>query len=511
MKAGLRLQLVLLLGGLLALAFFPLHGALGAFGHRTVRVLRAETAEALTRASARAVEEARRDGSATSARSGDAAVLRALGTATSGGPVEALGVYGEDGRLTLASGDAEARALLPAALSESETFAHGNVSVTGLERGGLSGRLRVVVRLDGGALGAIVRPEDGAGAAGLLVGLSGLYMAVVALALMVFLYMGVTRLILRPVDLITRSAERVADGARRLELPRRAPRELAELGRSLQHMTAALLAKEERLREQLGEIEKKSLALAEAQATLARSERLASVGRLAAGLAHEIGNPLAALMGFEELLLAGGLPPEREAEFLRRMRAETERIHRILASLLEFARGDARPSGLLGAGAELPTPGSRGAEPGDVEAAVTDTLALLRPQRALRELTLATELQPALPRVALGTAELVQVLLNLLLNAAHASPPGGTVTVSAARIGAERFVTLSVEDEGPGVPVALRSRLFEPFVTTKEVGEGTGLGLAVCRGLVTAVGGAIGLDAAHERGARFVVRLPVVE
>jgi len=100
----------------------------------------------------------------------------------------------------------------------------------------------------------------------------------------------------------------------------------------------------------------------------------------------------------------------------------------------------------------------------------------------------------------------VQVVLNLVLNAADACGAGGHVTVRARPSGSK--VILEVEDNGPGVAPEVRARLFEPFVTTKEVGKGTGLGLAVCRGLVEAAGGSIVLDESHTKGARFVIELP---
>jgi signal transduction histidine kinase len=115
------------------------------------------------------------------------------------------------------------------------------------------------------------------------------------------------------------------------------------------------------------------------------------------------------------------------------------------------------------------------------------------------------DVSPTLPAVRLAREHLVQVLLNLLLNAADACGPGGHVSVRAKPSG--EGVLMTVEDDGPGVPADVRSRLFEPFATTKDVGKGTGLGLAVCRGLVEASGGTIDLDATHMAGARFVVLL----
>jgi two-component system, NtrC family, sensor kinase len=143
---------------------------------------------------------------------------------------------------------------------------------------------------------------------------------------------------------------------------------------------------------------------------------------------------------------------------------------------------------------------------GDVAEAVADTAALIAPQKAMRDVELELAVPDGLAPVALSAEQLMQLVLNLLLNAVDALDGGGRVRVTAQSNPAG--VQLVVEDNGPGVAEAVRDRLFEPFVTTKEVGKGTGLGLAVCRGLVEAVGGSIGLDTAFRGGARFVVELP---
>ncbi len=224
-----------------------------------------------------------------------------------------------------------------------------------------------------------------------------------------------------------------------------------------------------------------------------RSERLASVGRLAAGLAHEIGNPIAALIGLEDLLIAGGLEPEEQKDFLLRMRKETERVNNILRDLLQFARPAAKKG-------ESDEP-----SPGNVETAVYDTVALVSPQRTLQDIDLAVDVFPDLPEVTLSREQLVQVILNLVMNAADAVGSGGKVVIRAKP--SDLGVRLEVEDNGPGVASEVRDRLFEPFVTTKETGKGTGLGLAVCRGLVDASGGSIALEETEGGGARFVLEL----
>jgi signal transduction histidine kinase len=141
-----------------------------------------------------------------------------------------------------------------------------------------------------------------------------------------------------------------------------------------------------------------------------------------------------------------------------------------------------------------------------VAEAIADTAALVGPQKGMREVELELEVPGDLPAVAMSAEQLVQLVLNLVLNAVDALDGGGRVLVAARATPAG--VELSVQDNGPGVSELVRDRLFEPFVTTKEVGKGTGLGLAVCRGLVEAVGGSISLDTAFEGGARFLVSLP---
>jgi signal transduction histidine kinase len=257
-------------------------------------------------------------------------------------------------------------------------------------------------------------------------------------------------------------------------------------------MTDRLISEEQALRGKVDEVERTTHSLREAQARLVRSEQLASVGRLAAGIAHEIGNPIAAIMGMQDLLLDGGLEPAQERDFLVRMRNETDRINKIVRDLLDFARPAAKNL-------------SAASEPANVEAAVHDTIALVTPQKSFREVNLEVHVSPALPAVRLAREHLVQVLLNLLLNAADACGPGGHVKVRAEAT--TDGVRMTVEDDGPGVHADVRSRLFEPFATTKDVGKGTGLGLAVCRGLVEASGGTIDLDATYTAGARFVVLL----
>ncbi|WP_437505682.1 ATP-binding protein [Sorangium sp. So ce1099] len=502
MRLGIRLQLLFALGALLVLAFVPLFFAVASLTRATMGGVRASSARAIGRAIAGHVAAARVNRSAP-----ELSLLLEAQLGPDG--ASAIGVYDAAGALVERAGEPEVTAALPASveagaevLRSARTARGGAILVIVPEhagapsttpRAGAAGAAQV------GAVAVLVPTDPSTVPAAPLVRIVALYTGVMALALLVFAYIAMTRLVVRPVDALSRAAHRVAGGARDLEAPQAGARELAELGASLALMTGRLRADEESLRAKIAEVERYAADLKRAQERLVRSERLASVGRLSAGLAHEIGNPIAAILGLQELLLAGGLTPAEERDFVERMKRETERIHRILRDLLDFARPAAGDAGEAG---EEPS--------GAVADAVDDVISLVAPQKAFRGVELAREVAPDVPPVPLSHGRLVQVLLNLLLNAADAVPRargGARVALRASR-GADGGARIEVEDNGPGIAEAVRDTLFEPFITTKQVGEGTGLGLAVCRGLVEAAGGSIGVERGEGGGARFVVLLP---
>lgn len=337
------------------------------------------------------------------------------------------------------------------------------------------------------------------------------YMGMSGFVLLAGTYTLITHRIIRPLDELSHAARRVTETDRPLVLPHAGSREFSELNRSLQAMTDRLLREEAALRNKVTEVETRTQQLRAAQAQLVRSERLASVGQLAAGVAHEVGNPIAALMGLQDLILQGGLTPEEQDEFVRRMRKETQRIHRIVRDLLHFARPKPETLG-------------EGVPSASLRSALDETLGLLQPQPSWRDIDVQIELANELPPVAASHEALVQIFLNLLLNAAHACGAAGVVRVEAklsatsaseGERGHPGLLEVRVEDTGPGVPEELRETLFEPFVSGKDVGEGTGLGLSVCRNLVDQIAATTGvsavtleLDQTFTAGARFVLRLP---
>jgi len=230
---------------------------------------------------------------------------------------------------------------------------------------------------------------------------------------------------------------------------------------------------------------------AELEERLRIAERLGALGLIAAGVAHEINNPLEGIGNYLALLEKESIPPEKRREHLAHVRHGFARIRDIVRDLSNVSR---------------PSPGDGVAE---IARVIERALRLARYDHRFREVEVAVECDGAL-RVSGDEGRLEQVLLNLLLNAGRAMRGRGRVEVGARRLeGADaRWIEISIADSGPGIDPALLERLFEPFFTTAAGQEGTGLGLAISRGIVVAHGGTIAAENRPAGGARFVVRLP---
>ena len=226
-----------------------------------------------------------------------------------------------------------------------------------------------------------------------------------------------------------------------------------------------------------------------------QQEKLAAVGQLVSGVAHELNNPLAAVMAFSELLLASGVAHDADARFaIDTIHHEAGRAAKIVTHLLTFARQ--RPAERMDA---------------DLNAIVTDTVTLRRYALRAAQIDLDVDLDPTLPRTWADPFQLQQVVLNLIGNAeqALAEWSGPRRIVITTRQHAERLV-ITVSDTGPGVAPEQRDRIFNPFFTTKPVGQGTGLGLSISDGIVRQHGGQIRVESPPGQGATFFVELPIV-
>jgi len=220
----------------------------------------------------------------------------------------------------------------------------------------------------------------------------------------------------------------------------------------------------------------------------AHSERMAVIGQLAAGVAHEIGNPLAAISSIAQVL-------ERRtedrffAEQLGHVKKSVDRIARIVRELTDFSR-------------PLPTQTSKVA----VNDILATALRLARYDRRVGDVSFVSELAPDLPLVDAVPDQLLQVFLNLLINALDATGGSGTVTARTWSAGGE--ISISITDTGHGIPEEIMGRIFDPFFTTKPFGKGTGLGLSVSFGILARYGGRIETDSEPGKGATFIVTLP---
>ncbi len=329
----------------------------------------------------------------------------------------------------------------------------------------------------------------------------GTIAAAVALLVLVLATALLFRGVARPLDRLLAAAARLGAGeaAGRGDLPILGEPGGAALSRAavaFERVASQLRDERARLAGKVEELVRANRELADTRESLVRAEQLATVGRLAAGLAHEVGNPLGAITGYVELArsrLPVGADPELSGA-LDRIGAASERIDRTVRDLLDFAR-----------------PTSLTLVPIDLAAAVDAALRLARVQARFRRVDVELLLPPDLPKVLGDERHLAQVLLNLLLNAGDAMRGEGGVRIAGEPDGCwpdgAARIRLVVADDGPGIAPADLPRVFEPFFTTKEAGQGTGLGLAITQRIIASFGGAVAAGNAPGGGAVFTIHL----
>ena len=233
------------------------------------------------------------------------------------------------------------------------------------------------------------------------------------------------------------------------------------------------------------------------QGQILQSEKLAAIGQLAAGVMHEINNPLATISAcvaaIEARLPDAGAGGSQATEYLEIIDREVDRCSRIVDGLLAFSRPKATPKQRV-----------------SLNALVDETLFLLKHHQRFKRLQVVRVLEPELSDTVGSAEQLIQVLMALMLNALDAMEEGGQLTVrTGANPARPDEVLVEVQDTGMGIPRADQTKIFEPFYTTKPPGRGTGLGLSICYGIVADHGGRIAVDSAPGRGALFRVYLPV--
>jgi len=349
-----------------------------------------------------------------------------------------------------------------------------------------------------------------------------------------------SRIIIKPLKKLDQMTEKIAEGDLNLLSEETSGDEIGRLIFSFNRMASRLKEDRQKLQDYIQSLEKVNRELRQAQNELIRSEKLASIGRLAAGVAHEVGNPTSAILGYLDLLATGNLSPEEEKEVLQRAAKEAERIRRIIRELLDFSR---------------PSPGVE--EEVDINAIILNTLSLLSHQKKLwAQVQVEKNLADDLPKWKGDPHQIQQVLINLLLNAFDAfkspdfiktgrekkirlatsilSPEEISTFISTIprrrkedppqadysklRLKGEilrpageivSIIQIEVEDNGPGIAAESINKIFDPFYTTKPPGEGTGLGLAICLRILESYGGRILVKSAEGKGANFIIQLPI--
>lgn len=286
-----------------------------------------------------------------------------------------------------------------------------------------------------------------------------------------------SRLITRPIELLSKAANEVGRGRFDTRVQATSRDEIGDMAQSFNQMAEGLDSRERELKA--------------SQAALIQSEKMAAFGQLGAGIAHEIKNPLAGIIGLSQLLLRKVEKDGPLYDNLVMIEKEARRSKSITENLLRFARQEKVVFTTI-----------------DLNAVVTESAAIVDHQLGIHQIRLNKELAPSLPQIVGNANQLQQVLMNIMINAQQAmegSP--GSVTLSTRLMNAET-IELRVTDTGPGIPEDIQAKIFEPFFTTKPAGKGTGLGLSVSYGIIKEHRGDVRIESAHGKGTAFIISLP---
>ena len=300
----------------------------------------------------------------------------------------------------------------------------------------------------------------------------------------------VARRITRPIDSLTDGARSLARGELETRITVESRDELGTLAQAFNDMAESLAANRAELTHKNEALSMANEHMQSMQEQLLRSERLAAIGQLAAGVSHEIDNPVGIILGHAELLLEDLSEDDPLRDDVAAIIEECRRCKRITGGLLGFARS---PEGHH--------------DRVDLNQLVEETVASLRPQMLFKDLELKTDCSSEDLHITGDADQLRQVMINILLNAAQALQGNGQLHVSLTD--ESGYALIHVDDSGPGIPEADREKVFQPFFSTKARGEGTGLGLPLCRKLVEAQGGEIYVHQAPLGGVRLSVSLPL--
>ncbi|MBI4697412.1 MAG: HAMP domain-containing protein [Nitrospirae bacterium] len=326
------------------------------------------------------------------------------------------------------------------------------------------------------------------------------YVAIFFIAISAFLGLILWELVSKPVSYLAHGMEKVIGGDLNYSVPIKSHDEIGVLSNAFNVMITEIKAakdQQERWTQTLeAEITKKTEEIQKTHLQLVQTEKLASLGRMAAGVAHEINNPLTGVVTFAYLIKKRVPPDSLEAEDLNVIIEQAERCAKIIKNLLTFARATPSEKGDL-----------------NISEVLRRTIHMVENQAKFLNIKFDVRLEDT-PFIVLGdVSQFQQIFLNMMINAADAMNERGTITISTRKTTVDKkpFVEIEFTDTGSGIPEEIMGKLFEPFFTTKPVGKGTGLGLSVSHGIVKHFGGQIDVKSTIGKGTSFFVKLPLSE
>ena len=356
------------------------------------------------------------------------------------------------------------------------------------------------------------------------------------IVLIVFGSFLLSRVLVKPLKDLVRLTQKISEGDFSQTIEVTSKNEMGQLISSFNRMIEKLRENQESIDNYLKSLEMANKKLKQAQEELIRTEKLASIGRFAAGVAHEVGNPLGAILGYTSILEKDGVDGEDAKDYLRRIEKEIERINRIVRELLDFAK-----------------PSKFEIKDIEVNKVVENTLSLLSHQKNFKNIETQLELQPDLPMVKGDESQLSQVLINILLNAIDAMPNGGNLKIQTENLVVDNLfgdefqplyprrrkadptesdysrmrkpdplssllskfsrgdslVKINISDTGMGIEQENLDKIFDPFFSTKDPDKGTGLGLSISLRIIESMGGKISVESEVGKGSTFEIYFPV--
>ncbi|RLB85999.1 MAG: hypothetical protein DRH15_02670 [Deltaproteobacteria bacterium] len=310
-----------------------------------------------------------------------------------------------------------------------------------------------------------------------------------------------SRVVIRPIQKLLKVTEQFKEGEPLALPPEPSKNEIGQLFHSLKMMLSKLEENKRELKEHIASLRAANEELKRTQEEVIRSEKLASVGRLAAGVAHEVGNPVGVVLGYLDLIKNGELSEPEIKDALERCESEIKRINKIIRQLLDYSRPSPPILRRIG-----------------VHALLSETIEMLAPQPIMRNISIETEFMSPQDAVMGDENRLKQVFVNILLNAADAIEEKrktcsvwGDAKIKISTQNTHGTIKISMQDTGCGIGRDSIERIFDPFYSTKEPGKGTGLGLAVSYRIVEQMGGDIWAESQEGQGATIHVTLPLAK